>query len=153
MKVYEDYALERIPLERYQQMAAVYEAEQRTLKEALAEDQAKAAAFTEDTDRADRFLALAQRYTDFSILTDEMILAFVDRLLVHESQKIDGERMQDVEIYLNYIGKIELPEEMGPIQPPAKKKQSPEERKRAYFHNYYMTKVKPKREALKAAAQ
>lgn len=153
MKVYEDYALERIPLKRYQQMATVYEAEQKTLKEALAEDQAKAAAFTEDTDRADRFLALAQRYTDFSILTDEMILAFVDRLLVHESQKIDGERMQDVEIYLNYIGKIELPEEMGPIQPPEKKKQSPEERKRAYFHNYYMTKVKPKREALKAAAQ
>ena len=153
MKVYEDYALDRIPLERYQQMAAVYEAEQKTLKEALADDQAKAAAFTEDTDRADRFLALAQRYTDFSVLTDEMILAFVDRILVHESQKIDGERMQDVEIYLNYIGKIELPEEMTPSQAAAKKKQTPEERKRAYFHNYYMTKVKPKKEALKAAAQ
>ena len=153
MKVYEDYALERIPLERYQQMAAVYEAEQKTLKEALAADQANADAFTEDTDRADRFLALAQRYTDFSVLTDEMILAFVDRILVHESQKIDGERTQEVEIYLNHIGKIELSEEMAPSQPPVKKKQTPEERKRAYFHNYYLTKVKPRREAQKAAAQ
>ena len=152
MKIYEDYAMERIPLERYQQIAAVYEVEQKTLKEALAEDQAKAAAFTEDTDRVGRFLALAQRYTDFSVLTDEMILAFVDRILVHESQKIDGERVQDVEIYLSHIGKMELPEEMAPSQP-LKKKQTPEERKRDYFHNYYMTKVKPKREALKAAAQ
>ena len=56
-----------------------------------------------------------------------------------------------MEIYLNHIGKIELPEEMTPSQAAAKKKQTPEERKRAYFHNYYMTKVKPKREALKAA--
>ena len=74
-------------------------------------------------------------------------------ILVHESQKIDGERMQEVEIYLNHIGKMELPEEMVPSQPAGKKKQTPEERKRAYFHNYYMTKVKPKKEALKAAAQ
>lgn len=58
-----------------------------------------------------------------------------------------------MEIYLNHIGKIELPEEMAPSQPPVKKKQTPEERKRAYFHNYYLTKVKPRREAQKAAAQ
>ena len=150
MKLYEDYALERLPLERYQQMAAAYEAEQKALKETLAADQAKADAFTVDTDRAERFLTLAKQYTDFSFLTDEMILAFTDKILVHAPEKIDGERVQEVEIFLKHIGKVELPAEAIPEKVISPKEQEQIRKKRAYMQEYYRTKVKPQKEAKRA---
>ena len=151
MKVYEDYALERIPLERYQQMAAVYEAEQRTLKEALAEDQAKADAFAEDTDRAERFIALAERYSDFSVLTDKMILEFVEKILVHTAEKVNGERVQEVEVYLTYIGKLDLPDAGISLDTASPEQQAAQREKRAYHRQYYHEKRKPKKEAQTAA--
>lgn len=39
-----------------------------------------------------------------------MINEFIDKILVHAPYYIDGERMQEVEIYLNFIGKFEIPQ-------------------------------------------
>jgi len=38
-----------------------------------------------------------------------MINEFIDKILVHAPYYIDGERMQEVEIYLKFIGQFELP--------------------------------------------
>jgi hypothetical protein len=52
---------------------------------------------------------LAKKYTDFSELTTPMILEFVDKIIVHAPERIDGERTQEIEIYLKYIGKLDIP--------------------------------------------
>ena len=154
MKLYEDYALERIPFERYSEYAGRYEAERNALKGELAVDQQNLALYTEDSESIDRFLALADRFTDLSALTDEMILSFVDRILVHGPQVIDGERTQEVEIFLKYIGKMEI--EDAPTPPPTAEEIAAEaerKKKRAYYRQYYREKIKPRKEAQKAAAQ
>ena len=61
-------------------------------------------------ENADRFIDLAKRYTDFSELTTPMLNEFVDRITVHEAEKVDGERQQTIEIYLKFIGKVDIPE-------------------------------------------
>ena len=38
-----------------------------------------------------------------------MINEFMDRILVHALEKIDGERSMEIEIYLKFIGKFEIP--------------------------------------------
>lgn len=152
MKLYEDYALERIPYERYSEYAGRYELELKALKAEQAADQQSLDLYTEDTAHIERFLALASRYTDLSVLTDEMALAFVDKVLVHEPRTVDGQRTQAVEIFLKHIGKVEL--EAAPEPPLSEEEQAAEEarkRKRAYHRQYYREKVKPKKEALKAA--
>ena len=63
-----------------------------------------------DTDRAAQFLSLAKKYTDFSELTTPMINEFIEKIIVHAPEKIDGDRVQEVEIYLKFIGRFELPE-------------------------------------------
>ena len=154
MKLYEDYALERIPFVRYSEYAGRYEAERNALKGELAVDQQNLALYTEDSESIDRFLALADRFTDLSALTDEMILSFVDRILVHGPQVIDGERTQEVEIFLKYIGKMEI--EDAPTPPPTAEEIAAEaerKKKRAYYRQYYREKIKPRKEAQKAAAQ
>ena len=81
--------------------------EQDELEQTLASDQASLDQFNEDTDRADKFLALAKKYTDFSELTAPMINEFVEKIVVHAPDRSTGERIQEIEIYLKFnIGKI-----------------------------------------------
>ena len=108
-KLYESFAVGRISEERFDSLLAEYEAEQKSLQISVSEAEQQVSAFEEDTDRAAQFLALAKKYTDFSELTTPMINEFIDKIIVHAPEKIDGDRVQEVEIYLNFIGRFELP--------------------------------------------
>lgn len=94
---------------RFELLCAEYEKEQAELEQLLASEQAQLDQFHEDTDRASHFLALAQKYTDFTELTAPMIHEFVEKILVHAPDRSTGERVQEIEIYLNFIGKFEVP--------------------------------------------
>ena len=65
--------------------------------------------FEDDTDRTEEFLSLVHKYTDIQELTPAIINEFVDKVLIHKAERIDGERVQEIEVYLNFIGKVELP--------------------------------------------
>ena len=65
--------------------------------------------FHADSLKADKFIELVQKYTDFSELTPTMIHEFIEKIVVHEADKSSGERSQKVDIYLNFIGKFEVP--------------------------------------------
>lgn len=109
-KLYESFAVGRITDERFDSLLAEYEAEQKSLQASVADAEQQLSSFQEDTVRLEQFLALAKKYTDFSELTTPMINEFIDKILVHAPEKIDGDRVQEVEIYLKFIGKFELPE-------------------------------------------
>ena len=108
-KLYETYALGRMDEKRFELLSAGYEKEQDELEQALAADQASLDQFNEDTDRADKFLALAKKYTDFSELTPAMLNEFVEKIMVHAPDRSAGERVQEIEIYLKFIGKFDVP--------------------------------------------
>ncbi len=108
-KLYESFAVGRISDERFDSLLAEYEAEQKNLRSEMAEFEKQVAAFEESTANAEQFLALAKKYTDFSELTTPMINEFVDKILVRAPEKVDGDRVQEVEIYLNFIGYFAAP--------------------------------------------
>ena len=107
--LYESYAMGKIMEKRFEMLSADYEKEQAELEEVIAADLVELEVFTTDKDRAQQFLSIAKRYTDFSQLTTPMINEFVDKILVHAPEKIDGERTMEIEIYLKFIGKFEIP--------------------------------------------
>ena len=108
-KLYESFAVGRISAERFDSLLADYEAEQKELDASVNEAEADLASFEEDTSRAEQFLALAKKYTDFTELTTPMINEFIEKIIVHAPEKVDGDRVQEVEIYLSFIGCFELP--------------------------------------------
>ena len=59
--------------------------------------------------RADKFIEIVKKFTDFSELTAPMINEFIEKIVVHEADKSSGEREQQVDIYLNFIGKFDVP--------------------------------------------
>ena len=108
-KLYESYAVGRISEEHFDSLLADYEMEQQALDVSVTEAEAQLASFEEDTARAEQFLALAKKYTDFSELTTPMINEFIDKIIVHAPERVDGDRTQRVDIYLNFIGCFEVP--------------------------------------------
>ncbi len=109
-KLYESFATGRISEERFDSLIAEYEEEQKALKISAEETEKTLSSFEEDAVRLKQFLALTKKYEDFSVLTTPMINEFIDKIIVHAPERIDGERVQEVEIYLNFIGHFELPE-------------------------------------------
>lgn len=108
-KLYESYAVGRISEERFESLLADYEQEQKALKQTITEAEAGLSAFEQDTARVEQFLTLAKKYTDFSELTTPMINEFIDKIIVHAPDRSDGDRVQEVDIYLKFIGKFDLP--------------------------------------------
>ena len=108
-KLYETYAMGKLEEQRFELLCAEYEKEQAELKQTAAEEQAELDRYDEDTDRADRFLAIAKRYTDFSALTPAMLNEFVEKIVVHAPDRSSGERVQEIDIHLNFIGQFEVP--------------------------------------------
>jgi hypothetical protein len=108
-RTYEDNYNGKLSDKQFELLSSEYEREQNQLEESIAKLQAELDSFNADTDRADRFISIVKRYTDFSELTPSMITEFVDKILVHEADKSSGEREQAVEIYLNFIGKFDVP--------------------------------------------
>ena len=108
-RLYETFATGNLTEKRFKVLSDSYEREQEDLETAIAQEQAELDAFNADTDKANQFLELVKRYTDFSVLTNQMILEFVDKIVVHASDKSTGERVQEVDIYLKFIGKFDVP--------------------------------------------
>ena len=108
-KLYEDNISGKLSDKRFEFMLSEFENEQDTLEISMENAKAEIEKYESDTVRADKFIELVKRYTDFSELTTPMLNEFVEEILVHEADYSSGERVQEVEIYLNFIGKFELP--------------------------------------------
>ena len=150
-KLYEAYALEKLTESRFELLSGEYEQEQADLKRTLEEDQAALDTFAEDTAKVEQFMALAKKYTDFSVLTNQMILEFVDKIYIHAPDRSTGERVQEVDIYLKFIGKFDVP-----LPDPTPEELAAEERrrkKRIKDHEKYLRRKERKRLAALAAEQ
>lgn len=137
-KVYEDNAMGKLPDRRYEMLSSDYEKEQQELEIVMQEIKEKLTQFEDDTDRTEEFLSLVHKYTDIQELTPAIVNEFVDKVLVHKIEKTDGDRVQEIEIFLNYIGRVELPtqelseEEMAVEEKKRKSRQYRREYMKAY---------------------
>lgn len=139
-KLYEDNISGKLSDRRFDAMLKDYEAELSELENSLEADRAELEEINADRENADLFMELAKKYTDFEELTPAMINEFVSRIAVHKAEGTGAERTQEVEIFLNYIGKIEIPREEIELTEEEKARQEKEriklEKKRACNRKY-----------------
>jgi hypothetical protein len=103
-KLYETYAAGKLPGSQFERLVAGYDSEQKTLDTDIEKTTAEIQGWDAENLRADGFLELARRYTEFTELTTAMLNEFVDKIVVHEADKSSGKRVQKVDIYFNFIG-------------------------------------------------
>ena len=114
-RLYEDSVTGRISDERFTELSADYEAEQKELKERAAVLQGELSRTLEATANAEKFMKVVRKYTSFEELTPTLLREFVEKIVIHESEALDGKRRgklrrQEIEIYYSFVGKVELPD-------------------------------------------
>ena len=111
-RLYEDSVTGRISDERFAELSADYEAEQRQLKERAAELQGELSKAQEATVNAGKFMNIVRKYTSFEELTPTLLREFIEKIVVHEcSYDENKHRRQEIEIYYSFVGKVDLPDE------------------------------------------
>jgi DNA invertase Pin-like site-specific DNA recombinase len=110
-KTYEDNAAGKLSDKRFEMLTAEYEKEQAELELENAKLQAAVDAFAADSERANNFIGIIKRHTEFDELSTAMLNEFVSKIIVHEADKSSGERFQEVEIIFNFIGRFTVPAE------------------------------------------
>ena len=114
-RLYEDSVTGRISDERFTELSADYEAEQKELKERAARLREELSKAQEATANAEKFMNVVRRHTTIEELTPTLLREFVEKIVVHESVALDGKRRgklrrQEIEIYYSFVGKVDLPE-------------------------------------------
>jgi len=109
-KCYEDNMSGKLTDERFARLDRQYTLEQKELAE-------KANAISAELDKqetkamtADMFISTVRKYTRAKKLTERMLTELIERIEVHQSEKIDGVHRQRLTIHYNCVGAIEIPE-------------------------------------------
>jgi len=142
--------------ERYNLMSRDYETEQATLRAQSVEIQTLLDEFEQDSQSAARFLELVKKYPAFDELTPQMLHEFVDKVYIHEGDKSSGERRQQIDIYLNFIGQFIVPQvvpEPTPEEQAAAEKKFKRKMELRAYHKQWRDKKKAERETAKAETE
>lgn len=108
-KIYEDNVSGKLTDKRFELLSSDYEQEQSELEQSIVNLQTELDSFNADSIRADKFIEIVKKYTDFTVLSTPMIHEYIEKIIVHEADKSSGERTQKVDIHLNFIGKFDMP--------------------------------------------
>lgn len=67
----------------------------------------------ESSINVDHFISIVRKYTDVKDLNAEIIREFVEKIYVHQMERIDGQKVQRIRIVWNCIGEFTPPAESG----------------------------------------
>ena len=109
-RMYEDNVAGKIDDARFAKMSSQYTAEQVELLDKIKSLQSELDKESDKAMTADAFISTVRKYTRAKKLTEGMLNELIERIEVHQSAKIDGVQHQDLTIYYNCVGAIEIPE-------------------------------------------
>ena len=117
-KIYEDNVNGKLNDERFYKLSDGYEAEQEQLKHEIETLKAEVSEADTEATNVSKLIAVTKKYTRIDELTPEILNTFVDKIIVHECEKKDGKRTQDIDIYYSYVGIVDIPtdEEMQKME-------------------------------------
>jgi len=134
-KLFEEKITGAITDKRFEILSHDYEVEQDNLENQIAELQAGLDEYQSDSEKAEQFIKIVKKYTDLTELFPAMLNEFIEKVVVYESEKVNGRvRKQKVEIFLNFIGKFDLPNHAN-LEP--EEEICPVEKQRAKWREYY----------------
>lgn len=115
--VYEDKIKGIVTEERFLRMTQSYEAEQSENKRRMQELSEQLKSRADKIDTAKLFLNIIDKTTHLEVLTADIVREFIDKIVVHHRERLNGVDTQKVEIFYNVIGKFEIPPDLIPKEP------------------------------------
>ncbi len=109
-RIYEDNVSGKISDERFAKMSVKYESEQKEIQQTIKELQAELDSEQNKAVTSGMFLSSVRKYTRAKKLTPSMLNELIEKIEVHQSEKIDGKTVQRIKIHYNCIGEIDIPD-------------------------------------------
>ncbi len=106
--IYEDKSAGILTAAQFQILSDDYAQEQQELKAKIHTLTAEIEQQEEQADNLERFIAKVHKYFDLQELTPAVLNDMVKRVEVHEAEKIDGQRTQEIDIYYDLVGYLPL---------------------------------------------
>ena len=106
MHIYEDNVSGKISDDRFRNLSFNYDKEQQELKtkiEQLSKDIEK-----KDTDIT-QFISNVKKYTEIDHLTAEILNELIEKIVIHQQEKVNGKKVQEIDIYYRGVGIISFP--------------------------------------------
>ena len=109
MHIYEDNISGKITDERFRNLSFNYDKEQKELKTKI-EQLSKEINNTENkTTDLTQFISNVKKYTEITELTPEILNELIEKILIHQAEKINGKKVQEIDIYYRGVGIISFP--------------------------------------------
>lgn len=109
-RIYEDNLSGKLSDERFAKMSQRYEAEQAELAEKMKFLHREIDKLSSNSVSTDLFLSTVRKYTRAKKLTPRMLNELINRIEVHQAEKINGEWVQRLTIHYNCIGALFIPD-------------------------------------------
>ncbi len=109
-RIYEDNLSGKLSDERFAKMSQRYEAEQAELSEKMKLLHHEIDKLSSSSVSTDLFLSTVRKYTRAKKLTPRMLNELINRIEVHQAEKINGEWVQRLTIHYNCIGVLFIPD-------------------------------------------
>lgn len=108
--LFESKVLGSISNERFIKMSASYENEISENKKEMRRLNTLIEADGEKLADINKFITIVKETIEFEELTLSILQRFIDKIIVHHAEKINGEKNQKIEIYYKFIGKFDFME-------------------------------------------
>ena len=106
-RLYEDNVLGKITNEQFRMLSNEYNAEQREIQAQIPKLQAEIEELKAASTNVDKFIDVANKYTDLKELTPEVLRVFIAKVVIHEREcKWSKASEQQIDIYFRYIGRL-----------------------------------------------
>ncbi len=106
-RLYEDNVLGKITNEQFRMLSDGYNAEQREIQERIPKLQTEIEELKAASTNVDKFIDVANKYTDLKKLTPEVLRVFIAKVVIHEREcKWSKASEQQIDIYFRYIGRL-----------------------------------------------
>ena len=105
-RLYEDKVVGDLSAERFAKMLDGFETEQTQIRDRCEQLRIAIAEDKEKTNSAERFIKLVRQFTNMAELTPEIAATLIEKILVGQAEKVDGQQRQKVRIIYNFIGDV-----------------------------------------------
>lgn len=116
MHIYEDNVSGKISDDRFRNLSFNYDKEQQELKtkiEQLSKD-------IENTEKKDtditQFISNVKKYIEITELSSEILNELIEKIVIHQQEKVNGKKVQGIDIYYRGVGIISFPVSMNDIE-------------------------------------
>ena len=106
--LYENYVSGILPERQYRQLMKQYDDEQAAIEVKISELEERISEESKEQLKIDQFTALVHKYQESDEVSDAMFREMIDKIIVHEAEGVGNARTQQVDIYFNYAGQIDI---------------------------------------------